>query len=74
MIRTGIIRSYNRVARVGTIEDGNRQRIKFHAKLSSFTFKPGDIVHFEIYQSTIGLHAINVLNVIERNGEKVNLR
>ena len=73
MVRTGIIRSYNKVAKVGIIEDGNRQRIKFHAKLNTLVFQAGDIVHFEIYLSTNGLNAINVLNIIERNGEKVHL-
>ena len=73
MVRTGIIRSYNRFAKIGIIEDGNQQRIKFYSNLDTSCFKIGDLVHFEINLSQNGLHAINVLNIIEINGIKVNL-
>jgi hypothetical protein len=73
MVRTGIIRSYNRFAKVGIIEDGNKQRIKFYANLDTSSFEIGDLVHFEINLSKNGLRAINVLNIIEINGINVNL-
>jgi len=73
-MRTGTIIAFNTKVRTGIIKDVNAQKLRFYLEDDRKIFKRFEVVKFNISFVNGGLHAVNIIHVLDEKGKPVSLK
>ncbi|KQR69850.1 hypothetical protein [Pedobacter sp. Leaf176] len=71
---TGIVISFNQLAKLGCIKDINGEKIKFYPESFGYDIATGDLVIYEIALGDKGLIAVNISLIIPKFSEIYQLK